>query len=209
MFPGGLLHHNVTNILIKKKISTRVQDHFCASAILQAGVHFYFALSDPSCQLTRVSSVICHDNDDDDTWGCLESPGTAETPPARQTPVSGSLGNTVFMPRVTCPRSRQTRRHGYADSLCLEAVCCRVCSVYLVMTAARLLQSVSTAVSAAGDCMGRATQLLAGARELTATARNENPSRDRQSSLSDGQMQQSGRDFLTRSHCSMCSGCKW
>ena len=54
----------------------------------------------------------------------------------------------------------------------------RVCSVYLVMTAARLLQSVSTAVSAAGDCMGRATQLLAGARELTATARNENPSRD-------------------------------
>ena len=38
--------------------------------------------------------------------------------------------------------------------------------------------------------MGRATQLLAGARELTATARNENPSRDRQSSLSDGKMQQ-------------------
>ena len=52
----------------------------------------------------HVPSLGCHNNNVGDTWWCLESPGTAESAPDRHTPVSGSLGNTVFM----TPASRVT-----------------------------------------------------------------------------------------------------
>lgn len=88
----------------------------------------------------QVSSLRCHNNNVGDTWWCLESPGTADSAPDRHTPVSGSLGN-VFMPPVSRVTRHKTDWVSAVDSVCLEAVC----SVYLVMTAARLLQLVTTA----------------------------------------------------------------
>ena len=146
---------------------------------------------------TAVKSLKCDNNHDEDTWWCLESPGTAETPPARHTPVSGSLGN-VFMPRVTCPRSRQTRIHNIR--LSVSGGCLQRCSVYLVMTAARLLQSVSTAVS-------RALQETAWAGPRSSERHWINWDREmrirvaaRQSSLSDGCRENAATDDETFWH---------